>query len=81
MIFRSSGTGTGMGKTHSHNLGTGTDEKKSIPKTREWEGNEKIYFQNWGKGMKKIHPHNLGTGIRGYHTQKYPGTGMKKNII
>ena len=32
-----------------------------------------------GKGIKKIHPHNSGMGIRGYHSQEFPGTGMKKH--
>ena len=43
--------------------------KKSLPKIWEREGNE------------KIHSHNSGMGIRGYHSQKFPGTGtgMKKH--
>ena len=81
MTFGRSGTGTGM--------------ENSIPKIREREGNEKKPFPKFGngKGMKKsipqiwewegnekIHSHISGMGIRGYHSQKYPGTGtgMKK---
>jgi len=46
------------------NLGTGREWKKSIPKVREWEGNEKNPFPKFGngKGMKKIHSRNSGTG-------------------
>ena len=58
--------------------------KKSIPKIREREGNEKNPFPQLGngKGMKKIHSHNSGMGIRGYHSQEFPrtGTGMKKTL-
>ena len=58
-----------MEKIHSQNSGTGREWKKSIPKIREWEGNEKIHSQN------------SGMGIRGYHSQEFPGTGtgMKKH--
>ena len=64
--FPQFGNGKGMKKNHSQNSGMGREWKNLFPK-----------FGN-GKGMKKIHSHNSGMGIRGYHSQKYPGTGMKK---
>merc|ERR1712004_220142 len=53
------------------NSGTGREWKKSIPKVREREGNEKNPFPKFGngKGIKKIHSQNSGTG-----------KGMKKSI-
>ena len=45
--FPKFGNGKGIEKkTHSLNLGTRREWKKTIPKIREWEGNEKIYSQN-----------------------------------
>ena len=38
--------------------------KKSIPKIREREGNE------------KIDSHNSGMGIRGFHSREWMGTGI-----
>ena len=38
--------------------------KKSIPKIREQEGNE------------KIHSHNSGMGIWGFHSWEWTGTGI-----
>ena len=79
MTFGSSETGMGMdnsipkirdregnGKKQFPKLRNKKGMKKTIPEIREWEGNE------------KIHSHNSGTGIRGYHSQEYPGRGMKK---
>ena len=45
-------------------FGNGKGIKKSIPKFREWEGNEKIHSHNSGSGRewKKTHSHNSGTG-------------------
>merc|ERR1712117_955086 len=64
-------------------FGNGKGMKKSIPKIREREGNEKNSFPQFGngKGMKKIHSRNSGMGIRGYNFQEFPGTGtgMKKH--
>ena len=79
--FPQFGNGKGMKKNHSQNSGIGKGMKKSIPKIGEREGNEKNLFPEFGngKGMKKIHSHNSGMRIRGYHSQKYPGTGMKKH--
>merc|ERR1711873_76417 len=47
------------------------------PKFGNGKGMEKNTFPKFGNGkeMKKIHSHNSGMGIRGYHSQKYPGTG------
>ena len=53
-----------MKKTHSQNSGTGREWKKSIPKIREREGNEKIHSQSSGKG------------IRDLHSWEWPGTGI-----
>ena len=52
------GNGKGMEKIHSRNSGTGREWKKSIPKIREREGNEKNPFPKFGngKGMKKSIP-------------------------
>ena len=70
------GNGNGNRKFHSQSLGTGRElkipfpkfgngkgMKKSIPKIREREGNEKIHSQSSGKG------------IRGLHSWEWPGTG------
>ena len=65
--FPQFGNGKGMKKNHSQNSGMGREWKNLFPK-----------FGN-GKGMKKIHSHNSGMGIRGYHSQEFPGTGMKKH--
>ena len=100
MTFGSSGTGRelkrpipsirereGNEKKPFPKIGNGKGMKKSIPKIWEREGNEKNPFPKFGnrKGMKKIHSHNSGMGIRGYHSQKYPGTGTgmknKKKIL
>ena len=47
-----------MEKIHSRNSGTGREWKKSIPKIREREGNEKNPFPKFGNGngMKKSIP-------------------------
>ena len=47
-----------MKKIHSQKKGTGREWKKSIPKIREREGNEKRAFPKFGngKGMKKSIP-------------------------
>ena len=52
------GNGKGMEKIHSQSSGTGREWKKSIPKIREREGNEKNPFPKFGngKGMKKSIP-------------------------
>ena len=58
-------------KTHSLNSGTGREWKKTIPKIREWEGNEKIYFQNsgtgreWKKSIPKIRERESEASILG----------------
>ena len=56
-------------KIYSQNSGTGREWKKSIPKIREREGNEKIHSQSSGKG------------IRGLHSWEWPGTGTGMGII
>merc|ERR1712004_802024 len=60
------------------NSGTGREWKKSIPKIREREGNEKNPFPKFGngKGMKKIQSQSSGKGIRGLHSWECPGTGI-----
>ena len=58
------GNGKGMEKIHSQSSGTGREWKKSIPKIREREGNEKNPFPKFGKG------------IRGLHSWEWPGTGI-----
>ena len=40
--FPKFGNRKGIEKTHSLNSGTGREWKKTIPKIREWEGNEKL---------------------------------------
>ena len=52
------GNGKGMEKIHSQSSGTGREWKKSIPKIREREGNEKKTFPKFGngKGIKKSIP-------------------------
>ena len=83
------GNGKGMEKIHSQSSGTGREWKKSIPKIREREGNEKNPFPKFGngKGMKKIHSRNSGTGREwknpfpkfGKGNQRPPFLGMTGN--
>ena len=46
--------GNGMKKTYSKNSGTGRALKRSIPKIREREGNDKIKFPHFGNGNRKL---------------------------
>ena len=58
--------------------GTGRELKKSIPKIREREGNEKknIPKIREREENEKIHSHNSGKGIRGFHSWEWTGTGI-----
>ena len=72
----------GNGQNPFPKFGNRKGMKKTFPKFGNRKGMKNLIpnFGN-GKGMSKIHSHISGTGIRGYHSQEYLGTGMKKTYI